>query len=87
MPPPVPPADGLLAAAPPPTGGSPPVAGPFCAIASEVAPAIKAAASAIVLRVAIVFLRKLIEFGPHPSGTHGNSAADSKFHRKSDRIH
>jgi hypothetical protein len=46
----VPPADGLLAAGAPAAGG---VGGPFCAIASEVAPAIKAAAMVSVLRVAI----------------------------------
>lgn len=62
MPLPVPPAVGLLAAAPPATGGSPPVGGPFCAIASEVAPAIRAAASVIVLRVDIMFLRTIIDF-------------------------
>ena len=44
----------VLAAAPPATGGWPPVAGPFCAIASEVAPARRAAASVTVLKLAII---------------------------------
>src|SRR5215831_10090245 len=45
-----------LPAAPPATGGSPPVAGPFCAIASEVPPAKSAATIARVFKVVMFVL-------------------------------
>ena len=81
MPLPVPPAVWLLAAAPPATGGWPPVAGPFCAIASEVAPARRAAASVTVLKLAIIFSGQSLNLA-HPLGTHANSLGYLKFPSK-----
>jgi hypothetical protein len=78
MPLPVPPAVGLLAAAPPATGGWPPVAGPFCAIASEVAPARRAAARVTVLKLGIIFSGQSLNL-THPLGTHANSSGYPKF--------
>src|SRR4029077_11893507 len=51
--------------APPATGLSPPVAGPFCAIASEVPPARSAATIVRVFRVVIIMLHNAYAY-THP---------------------